>query len=733
MPMTRLRAACLGLLVGTFLWPALRTSAQSFPMTLEGYSVASQMTSAPVRSTVALAAPYRAVGVGTTLQVLDESDPLNPRVVSQVTLPSPANDLIVYGSYLYVAAGASGLITMDVSNPLTPKYVSGIKTSVPALGLAVNEGGRFVYLCGGTDQVHVVNVKDPYHPKAATYLFINKANIFGLAVTGRTLIVAAGPKGLVVYNLDIPSAPVRVKRFKDLKAANRISVSGSLVAVAEGDLGLALVNFSTWKTPVLKGSLAMPVAPLDCQFLADPAKVAVALGDGGYDVVDVADASNPVSLAQPASPSPVTRILPGSRTYMVCGAAGLYWLDASIPAQPVTHQALAGQPVFGAVAVLNNTAFISRNNAVEVWDFQDPAHPAMIGSVATPLTAVDFLLSGNLLMASCQTGGVLFFDVTNPASPVRIATITVGGSAGQLALAGNLLALADGSDGVYLIDISVPAAPVLRGTWNDTKTVGFVGGAAFSAPTTLWVRHSAKSLVSLDVSDPTAPKTLGSLSLDGNPGRLYFHLNYLYIMSGFTGWPIVDPADPAKPKKVNTMSTNGAIQASFQGSTMLFCDGNAGFREYDLTDPTNPVLTSFFGAPTFSYQGAFLANGARLLSCREGGLWCLTTTSCAGTDLLLPCDGDTLARFFQAAFIWAPVAGDSYSVQISKDPGFPKGKIYTSEKSVTDLKVPFWQPGDTAWSSILHKAKKSPTLYWRVVYHQGSHRTFSETRSLTIP
>jgi hypothetical protein len=94
--------------------------AQSLPMTIEGYSVVSQMTPAPVRSTVSLGIPYRAVAVGTTLQILDETVPGHFQVVSQLTLPGPAQDLLFRDGMLYIAAGKFGLILVRVNNPLTP-------------------------------------------------------------------------------------------------------------------------------------------------------------------------------------------------------------------------------------------------------------------------------------------------------------------------------------------------------------------------------------------------------------------------------------------------------------------------------------------------------------------------------------------------------------------------------------------------------------------------------------
>ena len=730
MPTNRRRYACLLLLVGSLLAPAMRASAQTFPTTLEGYSILFQSTSAPVRATVALAAPYRAVCVGTTLQVVDESDPGNLRVVSQVVLPSPANDLLVAGSYLYIAAGQSGLIVMDVSNPVTPNYVSGFKASNP-LALAVNAGGEYLYLCNGTNQIHVVHVKDPYHPKTASYLSITNGNVFDVLVVDKKLIASAGPKGLVVFELNNPRRPIRIKRFKTLRATGRIAMNGTLMAVADGDVGLALVNWPTWTTPYLKGTLLFSAITTDVLFLADPTKVAVALGNGGYATADITDPTTPLNLFQSATPSPVSRIVAGVRPYMVGDAAGLYSLNVANPSQPLATLVLSGLPPYGAVATQGNIAFISRSTSLETWDFDDPAHPVKRGSMTTPALATDLLLDGNLLLAGCQEGGVLILDISNPAAPATLSLIPVSGAAGQMALSGNLLAIADGSDGVLLYDIAVPSTPVKLGVWNAKN--GYVGGVAFSGPTTLWAAQSWNGLNALDVSIPSAIKVLGKVSIDGTAGRIYSYSSYIYVMGGYVGWHIVNAANPAKPDKVLTLSTGGAIHSTFLGSTMALCDGNMGLREYDLTDPANPVLQTFFGAPTFSFQAGFLANGARLLSCREGGLWALELANCDGTLLKLPCDGDILSRFYRAAFTWKPVSGDKYAVQICQEPNFPSAKLITSASQTPSLKDPFWQPNSTEWDSILKKAWKHTTLYWRVVYEQGSHKTFSETRTFQVP
>jgi hypothetical protein len=736
MPMNHRRAACLWLLIGALGITAGRTMAQSFPMTTEGYSVVSQLTPAPVRSTVSIGAPYRAVAVGTTLQIVDETDLAHFRVVSQLTLPGPAQDLLFNEGTLYIAAGNFGLILVGVSNPLTPALITSFYVD-GALKLAINSSGKILYVCGGKAQIESINIQDPLHLKTTSSLGVTNANIFDLAVINKTLIAACGAKGLVVYNLEKPGIPLRVNQFKDLKAANRLCVDpvgGTLVAVADGDLGLALVNFSNWKTPVLKGSLAFATQALDVGFLTGRDQVVVTLGDGGYAVVDVSDRSNPVVMSQPATPAPTVQVdTEGLRSYLLCSGSGLFSLDASTPAHPVTTLVVPGEETFGALAVKDSMAFISKGKTIEIWNFSDPSHPAPVGSVDTPLQALDLLVSGDLLLAGCQQGGVLIFDISNPAAPIALSVFPVGGSAGQMDISGNLLAIADGADGAVLADIANPAAPVAAGIWN--AKAGYVGGVAFSSPTTLWAHQSENGLTSLDLTDLSAIKELGKLGMSNYAGRLYLYQNDIIAVSGSISWQVIDVTDPAKPNSVAAIG-DGSIHVALSGTRMLSCDGKTGLREYDLTTPSNPILVSFFGAPTFAYQAAFLPDGTRLLSCREGGLWSLVPTSCAGNQLLLPCNGSVLSRFYIPIFTWEEGAtGSTYVVQVSTDATFPnnKHKTKTSEGTASKLKVPYWEPTSYAWHDIVALAKEGTTLYWRVAYTLNKDKTYSEVRTLTIP
>lgn len=709
--------------------------AQSFPMNLEGYAVADQVAASPARSTVALVAPYRAVGLGTNLMIVDETLPAHPVVVSQVSLASPALDMLYRDGRLYIAAGTAGLFVMDVSHPLTPTFLSSVTYGSP-VGLAMNEGGKILYVCDGNENIQVFNIQKSDVPKRVAYLNFQYARITDLQVVGTHLIAAAGPKGLIVYTLERPGRPIRIKHFKDLTGAMSVSAcpdQDGLFAVADAYDGLVFVNFPTWTTPAIKGKLATAAAPTWARYLPGTSRVLVGLGAAGYAIADGSDPANPTLLSQPATPSPVMSLTTdGSLPYLLCSGGGMYTVNVSNPSAPVSTLAFAASENFGALARVGSLVYISRGSSIEVWDCSDPYHLMQVGSVPSPSYASDLLVSGDLLFAGCQQNGLAIFSVSNPLSPALLSVLPVSGSAGQMDIWGNLLAVAVNSGGVLLVDVTVPAAPVAYSNpWLGKND--YVAGVAFSSATTLWARGNVEGLTALNVTSPSSPASLGKLAQDNVTGRIYLYGTYI-IGAGGGACPIVSTANPAKPDLTTTIPTNSATAASFDGTTMFLSDGATGFSEVDLSTITAPVINTRFGSPTYTYQGVPLPGGARLVSAREGGLWSLIPSSCEGIRLYLPCDNDTLSPLTKPLFTWAPVSGAQYTVEFCQSPTFPSEKTISSSSTDAEKKIAYYQPGDTIWKQILKKARNHDgRVYWRVIYKVGSAKTRSEVRTILIP
>ncbi len=98
------------------------------------------------------------VGNGGDLNVIDISDPAEPRIVGSVFTTGYAAEVFVQGSYAYINA-IRGLRTVDVSDPESPNLAGYY--AVPTFVQDIDLVGDHVYLATGAGGLSIVDVGDP--------------------------------------------------------------------------------------------------------------------------------------------------------------------------------------------------------------------------------------------------------------------------------------------------------------------------------------------------------------------------------------------------------------------------------------------------------------------------------------------------------------------------------------------------------------------------------------------
>lgn len=110
------------------------------------------------------------------------------------------------------------------------------------------------------------------------------------------------------------------------------------------------------------------------------------------------------------------------------------------------------------------------------------------------------------------------------------------------------------------------------------------------------------NLVVVDVSEPTQPKLLGKVAVDGVPRGLDVDGTTAYVAAGSGGLVVVDAADPAAPKVVGQADTPGtAVRLAYADDHVYVAAWN-DTRAYDVADPAQP---RFIGAVRQTQQSTF--------------------------------------------------------------------------------------------------------------------------------
>lgn len=222
----------------------------------------------------------------------------SPTALSFLAIPGYANGVDVSGNYVYVAAGAAGLVVVDAADLAAPRIAGIADTPGNANDVRV-DGNGFAYVADGASGLTVVDVRDPEQPVIAGRRD-TPGDATDVAVTGGLAYVADGPAGLQIVDVSDPSAPILMGGVDTPGNARGVDADGTLAVVADGSSGLQVIDVADPENPLLVGtthtrpnfvSQAADVALRGrLAYVADGADFNM----GGLRVIDLREPENPV-------------------------------------------------------------------------------------------------------------------------------------------------------------------------------------------------------------------------------------------------------------------------------------------------------------------------------------------------------------------------------------------------------------------------------------------------------
>ncbi len=344
-----------------------------------------------------------------------------------------------------------------------------------------------------------------------------------------------------------------------------------------------------------------------------------------------------LDLSDPTHPLPLTGLNLGTRlehpvlrgSILFAGSRhalpGVHAVDVSTPASPQFAGSLAVAAGVSFVALHGDLLLVKRTTGmVDVVEAADPAAMTVLTSFA--LNAVSLLSDGGDLVYARTTTHFQVWDFSDPAAPALRGGIAMGGApVGRMGLADttHVAAPASGSYRVDFIDVSDPDAPFVSGGFAPRYTPIHVLMAGDLAYLTL----DSGAVDVYDLGDLAAPVFLGSLPGGRNHApalcgqhlvraedgilRVFdvagAHLTYpavgsYYWGSGFSydaerlgdhvylssdlGLQVIDVSDPAAPLDLSAVTIRAGVALS---GDRLYAGHSNGLTVYGLADPAAPA------------------------------------------------------------------------------------------------------------------------------------------------
>ncbi len=266
--------------------------------------------------------------------------------------------------------------------------------------------------------------------------------------------------------------------------------------------------------------------------------------------------------------------LAGDYTYVADGVYGLRIINIRNPAHP-TEVAAFGQTLQNAqdVVVMGGTAYVADGlGGLKVIDISDPTNPSAAGWYPTTYAASKLVVSGQY--AYVVSGFSLeIFDLAHPAGSPAVANYRSGNVVG-LDVVGNYAYVTVFEAG------GTPGSGSRCGYHSECSYLEVVNVTDPSSPQ----RESYEYLASAILSLP-AYKTLSALHVAGS---------HAYVGNGAHGFAVVDVSDPTNPSQTGYYGDIDALAVHVDGPHAHLAVAEDGLRVINVSNPAAPTAVGHY-------------------------------------------------------------------------------------------------------------------------------------------
>ena len=210
-----------------------------------------------------------------------------------------------------------------------------------------------------------MNVTNPQNPYLAGSCEVNCPK--DIYISGYYAFIANGSDGLLILNLNVPSAPVEISSYNTPGYAYGVSVSGEYAYVADGSAGLRVINISDLANPYEVGYYNTLVYDYGVAVSGDYA--CLAEGYYGLRIIDVSDPYNPYEVSYCETPGDACDVaVSGEFAFVADYECGLRIIEISDPYNPIEvgYYDTSGDAL--GIVASGDYAYVADGSHFEIFD-----------------------------------------------------------------------------------------------------------------------------------------------------------------------------------------------------------------------------------------------------------------------------------------------------------------------------------------------------------------------------
>jgi len=219
-----------------------------------------------------------------------------------------------------------------------------------------------------------------------------------------------------------------------------------------------------------------------------------------------------------------------------------------------------------------------------------------------------------------NNSGLHIWDVSNNNNPFLVSSIVLQSYPQDLYVASNYAYVSVGASGLNIVDVRSPSAPVIVGSF-DTYSVAV---DSYIKDEIAYVAHSDDGLLMIDISNLEYPELIGEFGTSSFTYDVKLKDSLAFITCWEEGFKIVDVSDPSSPTQVSTIGTFNAwkleIHDNYTYVEELYPPNTIGnIKVFNVTNPYNPFEEGSIQLPGRGEQLVY-HNNYLFVACGDAGL-----------------------------------------------------------------------------------------------------------------
>ncbi len=316
------------------------------------------------------------------------------KTVGSYDTAGTAQDVIVVGTYAYVADGANGVVTLNVTTT-TPTLSSTIIGSAAGAN-RIDASGNYLYVAAGSNGVRILNLTNPAIPAESGFYAPVGFSATDVASDGTYVYVLGtigGANTIQVLDVTTPGSPVLASgaSSRTVTAGNDLVLAANYAYIVGGQT-LQVVN--AYPILTIAGTYTDASATASYQGVQVYGSIAY-INDSvlGMHAVTIANPASMISTYESAVQFPATgygmglAISNGFAFLTRSTSGGLVIFDVASTSTPSYVDVYAGSAGANGVTVANDIAYIAAGTAgIQLLDV---SHPDVVPPVVTPVGDVN--------------------------------------------------------------------------------------------------------------------------------------------------------------------------------------------------------------------------------------------------------------------------------------------------------------------------------------------------------